>query len=66
MGDKLDKKTKAAIEEIVERKLIEILGDPDYGLELRKEVKERVKQSLKEGGKGIPAATVAKKLGLKW
>ena len=66
MGDRLDKKTKAAIEEIVERKLMEILGDPDYGLELRKEVEERLKQSLKGEGKGMPAATVAKKLGLKW
>jgi len=37
---------KALIQEIVEEKLYEILGDPDQGLELKDEVRERLKQSL--------------------
>ncbi|MEK6682609.1 MAG: hypothetical protein AABY79_11670 [Nitrospirota bacterium] len=39
--------------------------DPDYGLELRPEVEEALKKSLKSK-KRIPAEKVAAKLGLKW
>ncbi len=66
MPESFDKQTRAMIEDIVERKLLELLGDPDYGLELRDKVKKKLKQSLKNPGKGIPAAEVAKKLRLKW
>jgi len=48
---------KALIEEAVEEKLEEILGDPDLGLELREEVKERLRRSLaavQAGKEGIP------------
>ena len=34
-------KIKPVIEEIVEQKLIELLGDPDSGLELRPQVRKR-------------------------
>ena len=60
---------KALIEEVVEEKLQEILGDPDVGLELRDEVKEKLKQSLaavKGGQKGIPIEEVANQAGLNW
>jgi hypothetical protein len=60
---------KALIEEVVEEKLQEILGDPDVGLELRDEVKERLKQSLaavRSGYKGIPIERVAEQAGLDW
>ena len=60
---------KALIEEVVEEKLQEILGDPDVGLELRDEVKEKLKQSLaavKDGQKGIPIEEVANQAGLNW
>ncbi len=59
---------KALIDEVVEEKLREILGDPDQGLELREEIKERLKESLAEmehGEKGIPIEQVARELGLK-
>ena len=36
----------ALIQEAVEEKLQEILGDPDQGLELREDIKERLRQSL--------------------
>ncbi len=55
------------VEHIVEQKLWELLGDPDEGLELRSEIRERLKTSLareRQGSRGISASTVAKKLGL--
>ena len=60
---------KMLIDEAVEDKLAEILGDPDRGLELKEEVKARLRDSLaavKRGEKGIPIEQVAKELGLEW
>jgi hypothetical protein len=66
MYGKIDAHTRTVIEEIVERKILQLLSDPDYGLRLRKAVREQLRRSLKSRRKGIPAAQVAKKLGLKW
>ncbi len=43
------------------------LIDPDYGLELRPEIEEELKESIKqkERGEGIPLEEVKKQLGLK-
>ncbi len=60
---------KALIEEMIEEKLQDYLGDPDEGLELREEVRTRLEESLaavRRGEKGIPIEEVAKKLGLEW
>ena len=60
---------KALIQEAVEEKLQEILGDPDQGLEVKGEVKERLKRSLaavEHGAEGIPIGQVAKEIGLEW
>ena len=57
---------KALIQEVVEDKLEEMLGDPDEGLEVREEVKERLRRSLAAKGKGIPAERVASEMGLEW
>jgi len=59
----------ALIQEAVEEKLQEILGDPDQGLELKEDIKERLKQSLsavERGERGIPISQVVKETGLKW
>ena len=56
---------KPVIENIVEDKLIELLGDPDHGLKLKPEVKKRLKQVLSNKGH-VPAIKVAEKLGLQW
>lgn len=52
---------KALVQDAVEEALVELLGDPDYGLELRKEVQERLQHSLKRQGEEqrIPAEEVA-------
>ena len=60
---------KMLIEQTVEQKLLELLGDPDEGLELREEIIARLKRSIareRKGVQGIPAKEVAKKLGLEW
>jgi hypothetical protein len=60
---------KQIIEEAVEQKLEEMLGDPDEGLELREEIKARLRSSLEaehRGARGIPAQDVAAQLGLEW
>jgi vacuolar-type H+-ATPase subunit E/Vma4 len=60
---------KALIQEAVEEKLEEILGDPDQGLELQEKVKERLEHSLAamaQGKRGIPVEEVAKEVGLEW
>jgi len=60
---------EALIDNVIERKLIELFGDPDRGLELKPSVKARLRRSLntvKRGERGISAKQVAKELGLKW
>ena len=60
---------KALVWEAVEEALIELLGDPDQGLELREEIQERLKRSLerlKREERGIPAEEAAKRAGLNW
>jgi len=57
---------KPYVEEIVEHKLLELLGDPDFNLELRTEVKKKLKKSYKSKVKTISAQKVAKELDLKW
>jgi hypothetical protein len=53
---------KQIIKEAVEQKLEEMLGDPDEGLELREEIKARLRRSLeaeRRGTRGIPAQEMA-------
>ena len=53
----------------VEKTVLEMLGDPDEGLELREDIKSRLKRSLTQknaGEKTISAQKVATKLGLEW
>jgi hypothetical protein len=58
---------KSLIREVVTQTILEIFGDPDEGLELREEIKDRLRRSLaaaQAGTKLIPAQEVAAKLGL--
>ncbi|OGO01766.1 MAG: hypothetical protein A2Y59_06605 [Chloroflexi bacterium RBG_13_52_14] len=57
---------KALIQEVVEEKLEELLGDPDRGLELKPEIKKQLERSLAAKAKGIPVEKVARDLGLEW
>jgi len=58
---------RALIEEIVEEKLKEMVEDADWGLELKAEVRKRLKRSLeasKKGERGVPAEEVARRFGV--
>ena len=58
---------KSLIQEAIEEKLEELISDPDIGLELREEIKERLRSSLaarQRGEKGIPIEEVARQAGL--
>jgi len=55
------------VQDAVEQALLELLEDPDRGLELRGEIRDKLSRSLvavASGQRGLPAADVAKELGL--
>jgi hypothetical protein len=57
----------AVVEATVEQKLIEILGDPDEGLEIREAVRDRLlrqRQAVAAGEQGLPIEDVVQQLGL--
>ncbi|MBM4146202.1 MAG: hypothetical protein WA126_01195 [Thermodesulfovibrionales bacterium] len=49
------------LEHLIEHKFLEILGDPDSGLQLRKEFKTKLEQRLKKPSKRISHEEVLKK-----
>ena len=58
---------KEMIEASIEQKLLEILGDPDEGLEVRKSVRDRLlrqKEAVAAGERGQPFDDVVQQLGL--
>jgi hypothetical protein len=56
---------KTFIDETVDKRLEERLGDPDAGLELKPEVIEKIRSS-RRNKVTIPVEEVAQRLGLKW
>lgn len=58
---------KEIIGSVMEQKLKEILGDPDEGLELRAEVRDRLlrqKKAVAKGERGESLDQVVKRLGI--
>ncbi len=58
---------KALIEDAIEKKLIELLQDPDYGLDLQDSVRERLhrqQEAVAAGERGQSFDHVAERLGL--
>lgn len=51
------------LEHFIEQKLLEILGDPDSGLELKEEFRKKLEQRLKEPSKRISHEEVLKRFG---
>jgi len=47
---------------LIEQKILEILGDPDSGLELRGEFRQELERRLKNPSRRIPHREVVKKL----
>jgi len=55
------------IESLIEQKLLELLGDPDEDLEIRKSVRDRLlrqKEAVAAGERGEPFEDVIRRLGL--
>lgn len=53
------------IENIVEQKILEFLGDPDAGLELKKSLVTELKKRMKNKQKLTPMSVVMRKYGLR-
>ena len=71
MADTVAQMTKeelmAIIETSIEQKLLEILGDPDEGLEIKKSVRDRLlrqRKAVAAGERGEPFEDVVRRLGL--
>ncbi len=68
IGKMTKKEFSSLIEDAVERKLIELIGDPDAGLKLRANLEARLfrqQARVSAGERGEPFENVIKKLGLK-
>ena len=60
---------RALIAEVVEETLRDLVGDPDAGLELHPEVRERLLRTLnqpRESRRTVPASEVARQIGVDW
>ena len=49
------------LEQFIEQKVLEVLGDPDSGLDLRDEFKAKLEERLKKPSRRIPHKEVLKK-----
>jgi len=50
------------LEQLIEHKLLEILGDPDSGLHLKKEFKKKIKRRLRKPSERISHHDVINRL----
>jgi hypothetical protein len=71
MADTVAQMTKEELKEMietsVEQKLLEILGDPDEGLEIKKSVRDRLlrqREAVAAGERGEPFENAVRRLGL--
>ena len=53
------------LENLIERKILEFLGDPDSGLELKKSFVTELRKRLKKKQKLTPLSEVVRKYGLR-
>jgi hypothetical protein len=51
------------LEQFIEQKLLEILGDPDAGLPLREDFRKNLEQRLQKPSKRVSHEEVVKKFG---
>ncbi len=71
MNDTIARMTKSELRELIEssieQKLLELLGDPDEGLPIRKSVRDRLlrqRQAVSAGERGESLEDVMRRLGL--
>ena len=51
------------LEYLIEQKILEVLGDPDSGLELKEEFKQELKRRLENPSRTIPHDEVVSRIG---
>jgi hypothetical protein len=51
------------LEGLIEQKILEVLGDPDSGLELKEEFKRELKSRLENPSRRCPHHEVVKRIG---
>jgi hypothetical protein len=51
------------LEYLIEQKILEVLGDPDSGLELKEEFKQELKRRLEDASRRIPHHEVISRIG---
>ena len=51
------------LEYLIEQKILEVLGDPDSGLELKEEFKQELKRRLGNPSSRIPHHEVVRRIG---
>ena len=51
------------LEYLIEQKILEVLGDPDSGLELKEEFKEELTRRLENPSRRIPHHEVVNRIG---
>jgi hypothetical protein len=67
VADMTKDELRKMIGELIEEKLMELLGDPDEGLVIRDAVQNRLKQQMEDvasGERGEPLEDVVRRLGL--
>lgn len=67
VGQMTKDELREMIEALIEQKLLDLLGDPDEGLELRKSLRERLlrqKKAVARGERGEPFGDAVRRLGL--
>ncbi len=63
------RKPNKIITSVTGQKLADLQNDPDWGMELREVVKQRLRMTSHaeaEGKRGIPVSKVAKRMGIEW
>ncbi|MGA2669893.1 MAG: hypothetical protein ABSF21_00495 [Dehalococcoidia bacterium] len=51
------------LEYLIEQKILEVLGDPDSGLELKEEFRQELKRRLESSSSRIPHHEVVSRIG---
>lgn len=67
VGEMTKDELQEMIGALIEEKLLELFGDPDDGLPLRKRIRDRLvrqKESVSQGERGEPLEDVSRRLGL--
>ncbi|MDZ4858569.1 MAG: hypothetical protein SGI88_06265 [Candidatus Hydrogenedentes bacterium] len=67
VAQRTQEELKSMLSDLIDQKLMEILGDPDEGLVMRKAFRDRLirqRKAVAKGERGVSSAQVKKHLGI--